>query len=160
MNKKYLFLYNEYAITFIRLDEDFNDPKNHQKINLEILNNNENKLIQTSLIKELRVGADPNIILIILEHFQNPYAILTWNIKHNLEEEYTTSKMPFEILWDFNGVPFIIHKDCVELSRRRCKVTVFDYQDLDEVKEATTGLKSLNDKGHQFDGKNHNWMIF
>ena len=120
MNRKYLFLYNDFEIDFFHLDQPFTE-ENKQRINIRT------QKTDNIRIKDLRIGADPEIIVIILEHPQNPFTILTWSVSDNLELEVCMAEEPFEVLWDYHGNPYIVHEHCVEMTRRRCKVNVFDY---------------------------------
>lgn len=153
MNKNYFFLYSSYEIFFFRLDKPFTDD-NLLKVNMKMQSSG------SVQIKDLRIGADPEIIVIILEERYNPFTILTWSVKDNVELEVCTAEEPFEVLWDYHGNPYIVHEHCVEMTRRRCKVNVYDYQDLNQLEESNMIKQLANDKGQRFDGKNHNWMIF
>lgn len=111
-------------------------------------------------IESVKIGPNPDLIVIILEYLYMPDTILTWSVKDNVELEVSIADKPYEILWDYNGSPYIVHENCVEMTQRRCKVDVFDYQKFEELKGSVTNDSIDNDKGQRFDGKNHNWMIF
>lgn len=59
-------------------------------------------------IKELSIGSDSNRIMIILARTDNPYNIMVWDIKMNLEIEVTNAEDPFEVLWDHKGDCYVV----------------------------------------------------
>lgn len=105
MNMNYLFIWNKHKIKYYDLDKDFTD-KNKYMIDFEIKKENE-----TSWIKEVRTGSNPNLIIIIVKTLSNQQdsseTIFTWDVENNIEFESYDVQNKYEILWDRRGYPYI-----------------------------------------------------
>jgi hypothetical protein len=82
-------------------------------------------------------------------------SIYTWFTKENAEAEAYDVHGEWEILWDKAGNLYIVNDDRVILNNQRCAIKAFDF----ELPKKTKQLLS-NARGHRFDFKNHNWLIF
>ena len=102
ISKQYLFFYDKFEIFYLHLNDDFNS-ENLMRIELNIDKNNAD-----TFIRELRIGSNSNYIVIILEQKNQPFNIIIWDIKANIEYETTVAEEPFEVLWDYKGMAYVV----------------------------------------------------
>jgi hypothetical protein len=64
------------------------------------------------------------------------------------------------VLWDSQGVPYIVTKDKVFFTKQRCAIKAYQYDDMVNTflyeNKSRLGIRN----GHRVDHKNHNWLIF
>lgn len=84
------------------------------------------------------------------------HTIFIWNIDTDTEEESWDVEGDYRLLWDSDGNPYIITKDIVIFTEKKCSIKAFDLKNFNTQSE----VESTMNKGHRVDGKNHNWLIF
>lgn len=112
---------------------------------------------ENSFIKDLRTGSNPEIFIFAIQQSGGSNSIYTWFTKENAEAEAYDVEGEWEILWDKIGNLFIVNGEKVILNSQRCAVKVYDFEPLQQ-KMIKSPLS--NARGHRFDFKNHNWLIF
>jgi len=88
-------------------------------------------------------------------------SIFTWIPADNAEAEAYDVGNEYEILWDKLGNLYILTDNKVILNKQRCCVKTFDFKERVPGMESNKSNNALNNKrGHRFDYKNHNWLMF
>lgn len=77
-------------------------------------------------IKDVRLGSNPEIMVIIVDQSHHLDCILVWSMKKNQEKEAFDVAKDYEILWDYQGNPYVIHEDVAIFTRERCKMKCFE----------------------------------
>lgn len=111
-------------------------------------------------IKDIRVGVG-KYCAIILNQTQQKDSILIWNISADIEDRFVDVDKDHQVLWDFNGLAYILEKGKTTFLKESCSVTCYDQiEDMEPItRNGSTHPKINNTKGIRFDGFNHNWFI-
>jgi hypothetical protein len=130
MNDQYLFVWNTNEIKYHSLDERITD-KHFKKMDFTFSSSNDSK------VKQVVVGSNPSLCVIILDHLdkygKNFFTVFVWNIDTDSEEESWDVEGEFRLLWDSSGNPYIITKDKVIFTAKKCVITAFDLKNFKEV---------------------------
>jgi hypothetical protein len=155
INRLYIFFWNDLEIKFCKLSEGILD-KNFVTVNFR-QNNDE----LTSYIKDVRTGSDPNLFIFVVHQGGGVNSIFTWIPEDNAESEAYDVGNDYEILWDKLGNLYILTDNKVILNNQRCCIKTFDFKDNNPSTDSCKTHNALNNKrGHRFDYKNHNWLMF
>lgn len=63
-------------------------------------------------------------------------------------------------MWDASGSVYIVTDQNVILTKEKCCIKAFDFQDAKELNNAIQHPQISFQKGHRVDEKNHNWILF
>ena len=111
-------------------------------------------------IKDVRVGHNKNVMVIIVEQSNQQDSIIIWNTVKNIEKENFDITEDYEILWDSDGNPYIQTNDRTIFTRERSSMLCFDQLDITDLKARSKNFKQISlSSGHRFDSQNHHSMI-
>lgn len=111
MNSKYLFFQNSFSISYFKLEERF-DEMSLQYLNF--LACDHISMHGDCRIKQLLVGSNPELVVIVLEISADFVQIFTWDMNTNTEAGFNDKiEKNFHIIWDDRGYPYILTKDKV-----------------------------------------------
>ena len=155
INRLYIFFWSDSQILYGPLFNGIDKEDQLIKANISIDDQNPD-----SYFKDVRTGSNPEMfIFVIQQSIKEVNSIYTWSTLENAEAEAYDVNGLWEILWDKTGSAYIVNGKKVILNSQRCSVKAYDFEELGENKSESTSTIS-NDRGHRFDFKNHNWLIF
>lgn len=152
INRLYIFFWNDREMLYSLLSEGIDNE------NLTRADFNIDEHEKDSYILELRTGSNPEIFVFVVHQSGCCNSIYTWFTKDNAEAEAYDVEGKWEILWDRLGNLYIVNGEKVIMNNQRCAVKTFDFEPLEQMDKPSGTLS--NARGHRFDFKNHNWLIF
>ena len=132
MNSKYVYFQNSIGISYFNLKDRFCE-ENLKHLNFlacdhVVLDEGE------SQIKEILVGSNPDLVVIVLSINTEFVQIFTWDMVNNVEAGFNDKiESNYQIIWDDHGFPYILTKEKVYFTSQRVAVKAF--VDLPDMKE-------------------------
>ena len=86
-----------------------------------------------SFIKSVKLSSDTNTAVIVVDYNMNKDYIISWDIAENKEIDLFEVGKIYQIIWDLDGVPYIVEKDSVLFTNQMINVTAYDVKDSIEL---------------------------
>jgi hypothetical protein len=128
------------------------DSEQLQKIDAYIDNREKD-----SYIKKVRCGSNSDEILLIVRQSISSDCIILWNMKENTEIEAFDMTSRAIALYDAKGSCYIAEDDRVTVCNQGVSLKSYNVESFEAKKN---NLQFRYFKGHRFDYKNHNWILF
>ena len=110
-----------------------------------------------TFIRKVRAGTDPDQIAICVRQSPDEDSIIVWDLENQLEINSFDVSQKYRIFFDSEGGVYATEKDYVILCDQCVSVKSFD---VSKANKSNDNLYFSYYKGHRFDQKNHNWILF
>lgn len=110
-----------------------------------------------SFIRRVRAGSNPNNLTIVVRQSMSSDSFLIWNMRQNTEEQQFDLTLDAQTVYDSHGLPYIAQDDFVIVCNQGVKLKCYHVENFKKTKQSLTFNYC---KGHRFDNKNHNWILF
>ena len=108
-------------------------------------------------ISRIRCGSSPDTIMIVVQLSDDKSCYLQWNMVGDHEEDSFERENYAKIIFDQQGLPYIASEAGITICEQGVLLKSYDVENLQTTSKH---LHFMFYKGHRFDHKNHNWILF
>lgn len=146
-NESSVFFWNNFACWHIPFESE-----KIQKLDVYIDNREKD-----SFIKRVRCGSNSNEIMLIVRQSIASDCFILWNMDKNIEIEAFDLSTRAVCLYDSKGSSYIAEDDRILICNQGVSLKSYNVETFESKKN---NLQFKYFKGHRFDYKNHNWILF
>mmetsp|Transcript_8198 Transcript_8198/g.12567 ORF Transcript_8198/g.12567 Transcript_8198/m.12567 type:complete len:339 (+) Transcript_8198:3974-4990(+) len=154
MNAKYVVFWNNFGLFYFDLDQ----TQGHVQMKISTLDITVNPEEKQTFIRRVRAGSDPDRITIVIRQSVNSDCVLVWDMLKDVEQTSFDLGNKSKVFFDAKGDTYITEGNEMIVCEQGVRLKSYDVFKVSKGNQENMYFDYY--KGHRFDYKNHNWILF